>query len=80
MLGHVLRSEENCPGLLALRFAVEGSKRYKGRVGRHRCNLLDTLRDDLKTRHMMLRNVIDFENIKHIASDRVKWRKLFSNY
>ena len=80
MLGHVLRSEENCPALLALRFAVEGSKKYKGRVGRHRCNLLDTLRDDLKTRHMMLRNVIDFENIKHIASDRVKWRKLFSNY
>ena len=80
MLGHVLRSQENSPALLALRFAVEGSKIYKGRVGRHRCNLLDTIRDDLKNRHLMLKNANDFENIKHIASDRVKWRKLYHDY
>ena len=80
MLGHVLRSEENSPALLALRFAVERSKKYKGRVGRHRCNLLDTIPHDLKTCYLMLRNVFDFDNIKHIASDRVKWRKLYHEY
>ena len=80
MLGHVLRSQVNSPALLALRLAVEGSKIYKGRVGRHRCNLLDTILDDLKNRNLMLKNVNDFENIKHIASDRVKWRKLYHDY
>ena len=40
MLGHVLTSPETTPASLALHFAVIGSKKYKGRRGAHRTNLL----------------------------------------
>ena len=48
MFGHILRSPENSPASLALSFAVEELKKYKGRVGRHQINVLSILNDDLK--------------------------------
>ena len=50
MLGHILRSPENSPASLALRYAVVGYKiqNIKGRRGAHEMNLLKVIRKDLE--------------------------------
>ena len=34
-------------------------------------------KNDLMRRGINLKNLDDFDNIRHIASDRVNWKKLF---
>ena len=90
MFGHILRSQENSPASLALSFAVEGSKNYHGRVGRHRVNLLSTLKDDLKKipvsklsnnihlhKKLTLTSQNDINYLRSAAENRVEWNKLF---
>ena len=77
MFGHILRSPENSPAFLALHFAIEGANKYKGRIGRHRVNLLETLQKDLKERNLQLRNGKDLLQLRDIARNRTNWRSLF---
>ena len=77
MLGHVLRSQENSPSMLAFNFSIGGSNIYKARRGRHKTNLLSTLKQDLKSRNIKLNSLKDMYELRNIACDRVRWRKLF---
>ena len=43
MLGHVLHVPSDTPAQLAMQFALEGAKEYKGRCSRHQTNLLETI-------------------------------------
>ena len=52
-------------------------RNLKGRVGRHQCNLLKTLKNDLSDRDIKLVNTEDIYNLIFLAQDRPKWRKLF---
>ena len=49
---------------------------FKGRRGRPCLTLLDTIRSGLKRRKISnsLRSISDFENLRVIALDRVKWK------
>ena len=76
MLGHVLRSDMNSPAQAALSFAVNSMEHLPGRVGRHRENLLRTIKIDLGSRGMVLENQSDLLNIRQIAQNRQLWRNL----
>ena len=76
MFGHILRSDENTPAQLALHFAVNADATMKGRVGRHQNNLYRMLKNDLKNRVFLLNCTDDLEDLKVLASDRIKWRSL----
>ena len=90
MLGHILRSPENSPAALSLTFAIEGAKSHKGRIGRHKINLLKQLRDDLKSmpidrtseyaalrQRPTLRRVEDIVNLRMLALNRQLWRDIY---
>ena len=77
MFGHILRSTSNSPAVCSLFFAVNSMRDMKGRVGRHQCNLLKTLKNDLSDRDIKLVNTEDIYNLIFLAQDRLKWRKLF---
>ena len=55
---------------------AECNDSFKGRRGRPCITLLDTIRSDLKRRKISnsLRSISDFENLRVIALDRVKWK------
>ena len=78
MLGHTLRGVEDSPAYLSMLFAInaECNDSFKGRRGRPCLTLLDTIRSDLKRRKISnsLRSISDFENLRVIALDRVKWK------
>ena len=76
MFGHILRSDENTPAQLTLHFAVNADATMKGRVGRHQNNLFRILKNDLKNRDILLNCTDDLEDLKVLASDRIKWRSL----
>ena len=76
MFGHILRSDENTPAQLTLHFAVNADATMKGRVGRHQNNLFRILKNDLKNRDTLLNCTDDLEDLKVLASDRIKWRSL----
>ena len=70
--------EDNSPAALALRFAVNSSDMYKGRRGRPRINLFNTLQGELKDRHNIeLKSNNDLDELKLLASDRLVWRNMF---
>ena len=77
MLGHILRSDCMSPAQRALYFAVESSISMKGRVGRHQSNLFKCVLSDLNKRKIVLKNIADLYNLRHIASDRDGWKELF---
>ena len=77
LLGHVLRMDDNCPAVLALRYAITSADLYKGRVGRPRVNLFNTIQNDLKVHNKYLKTVDDFDEIRVLAHDRVLWRNMF---
>ena len=77
MLGHILRGSETSPAYLALNFTLDGSAKYKSRAGRHRINLFNTIKNDLKSRKIQLTRPEDITALREIASDRLKWRRLF---
>jgi len=78
MLGHTLRGVEDSPPYLSklLAFNAESNDSFNGRRGRPCLTLLDTIRSDLKRRNISnsLRSLSDFENLRVIALDRVKWK------
>ena len=76
LLGHILRMDDNCPAYLSLRFAVEKSNSLRGRIGRPRTNLLDTIKSDLSNHDLTLDSIDDLMVLKNIALDRVKWRNM----
>ena len=80
MLGHVLRSPENSPAQSALCFVVDYMKILPGRRGRHRMNLFKVIRDDLLFRGFSMNCYEDVLNMREIAGDRSKWRKLFTDF
>ena len=49
---------ENASAHLALHFALDGAKMYKGRVGRHQMGLLTILREDVERRDVTLRTAL----------------------
>ena len=77
MLGHILRSDECSPAQTALCFAIETSQRLTGRSGRHRISLLQTLKDDLELRRIILDDYYDLIYLRELANDRLLWKKLF---
>ena len=77
LLGHILRSDDNTPASLALRFAISSVEHLRGRVGRPRSNLLNTIQNDLKEHSIELKNIDDLENLKFKAHDRVAWKNMF---
>ena len=79
MLGHVLRSGESTPAYLSFRFACLSKGQYKGRRGAHRTNLYDIVIKDLLLKKVIpnkVMKVLDFNNLVHMAHDRVKWRNM----
>ena len=75
MFGHVLHMLEDTPTELSLQFAVAGSNRSRGQVGRHTTNLFDMLRSDLKEK---LRSGRDLVRLREMATDRTRWRGLLA--
>jgi hypothetical protein len=53
-VGHVLRSPENSPAQSVLCFAVDAMSCMPGRVGRHRVNLFQVIKKDLKLYNLEL--------------------------
>ena len=74
LLGHILRSDDNTPASLALRYAISSLDHFRGRVGRPRSNLLNTIQNDLKEHCIVLNTLEDLENLKFKAYDRVAWK------
>ena len=77
LLGHILRMDDNCPAVLALRFAVDTASSLRGRRGRPRTNLFSFIQADLKEHNMRLNSTDDFYELRDVASDRAKWRNMF---
>ena len=71
--------DDNCPPVLALRFALTSGDLYSGRRGRPRINLLGTIQDDLREHKLSLKTVDDLNNIRHLANDRSGWRGMFKH-
>ena len=78
LFGHILRSDECTPASLSLNFAVECMDSMKGRLGRHRVNLLMLLKNDMKERGIFLdfKSINDIVYLRNMASDRSAWRNL----
>ena len=71
MLGHVLRMDVSTPAQKALEFAVSGSTKYKSRAGRHRTNLLSTIREDVKIAGLgELKSAGHLQRLRETAADR----------
>ena len=77
LLGHILRMDDNCPAVLSLRYAIASADLYKGRLGRPRINLFNTIQNDLKRHGIVLRTVTDFDEVRYIARNKVLWRNMF---
>jgi len=75
LLGHILRSADDSPAALALKFAV--TTNCKGRVGAHRKNLFKIIVNDLTRRGLKLNSLNDLNKLKILADDRVAWRNKF---
>ena len=78
MLGYILRSGNGTPAFQSFMFAVTGTSNLKGRRGRHRTNLFDTIINDLKSRGILVRDQNELDNLIDIARDRDMWRELSS--
>ena len=48
-----------------------------GRLGRHRCNLLQHLKDDLYKRYILLETYDDVLHLRELAADRKYWKDLY---
>ena len=68
---------QDTPAQKALEFAVTGSKKYKGRKGRHCANLLSKLSADLKHRGLSLPTTVKkLLELRTLAGCREQWKKL----
>ena len=90
LLGHILRSPEDTPAALALSYAVAGSSHLKGRLGRHKINLLSLIRKDINRipvdifsknellhQKLKLKDQQDIDVLRRLAHDRSMWKRLF---
>ena len=77
LLGHILRMADNSPPVSALKFALTSSDMYKGRRGRPRISLLNTIQSDLKKYQLTLNDMSDFDNLRQIAMNKTIWRNMF---
>ena len=77
MFGHVLRMDDNCPAVLALRYAVASAEFLRGRRGRPRCNIFSTLVADLMDHDIPLKTIDDLESLRMIARDRANWKNMY---
>ena len=75
---HRLRVVEDSPAILSILFAINAETDiiFQGRHGRPSLNLLDLIRNDLKRKNIShsLRSISDFEDLRAIAIERVKWK------
>ena len=74
----ILRSQENSPAQSALCFVVDHVKYLSGRRGRHRINLFDVLKLDLKNRDILLNYYHDLLSLRIFASDKKNWQEIFT--
>ena len=72
LLGHILRSPENSLAQSALCFFINQVTILPGRRGRHRINLFDVLKSNLKNRDILLNDYSDLLSLRMLASDRKK--------
>ena len=80
MLGHVLRGPVDGPAYSSLTFVVN-SLQMKGRVGRPQTNLFSLIKQDLLNRNMHnMNNIDDLSNLRLLAFDRAKWRKMLDSF
>lgn len=80
LLGHILRSADDSPAALALKFAV--TTQCRGRVGAHRKNLFKTIENDLALRgfkNFKFNSLKKLNKLKILASDRFAWRDKFNS-
>ena len=74
-LGHNLRTkEDNCPGVMTLRCAVESASGLKACT-----NLFFFIQADLKQHNMRVNCTEDLTELRIVASERAKWINMFSN-
>ena len=78
LLGHILRSDDNCPASLAFRYAISSSETLRGRRGRPRTNLFSFIQNDLKEHDIILKNVDDLVELRMLAYNRALWRNMFT--
>ena len=78
MIGHVLRSSEDTPAFMSLKFAISMSETLVGRTSCHQMNLFQVIKKDLEIRKLDLKTLDDLDNLRNIASDRAKWRAKFT--
>ena len=80
--GHILRSADDSPAALALKFAVTISTQCRGRVGAHRKNLFKTIENDLALRgfkNFKSNSLEKLNKLKILACDRFAWRDKFNS-
>jgi len=77
MLGHVLRSSEDTPAYLSMKFAVSMSETVVGRQSCHQMNLFQVIQKDLQSRGLHLNNLDDLNRLREVAFDRAQWRAKF---
>ena len=77
LLGHILRMDDNCPPVNAMKFALNSSGLYKGRRGRPRITLLNTIQGDLKRHGLELNSISDFYSLREVAMNKATWRNMF---
>ena len=75
MIGKILRQDELHPGLSALKFAhkIIKSTKVRGRKGRHRINLYDTIKMDIKNAGLNFETSDDMARAIELAKDEKKW-------
>ena len=78
MLGHVLRSSEDTPAFLSIKFAIYMSETMVGRQSCQQMNLFQVIKKDLESRYLYLNNMNDFYRLRTLALDRGGWRALFN--
>ena len=77
LLGHILRMADNCPPLMAMKFALNSGNLFDGRRGRPRITLLNTIQADLKKHNLDLNSIEDFDSLRQVAMQKATWRNMF---
>ena len=57
----ILRMDDNCPPFLAMKYVLNSGSMFRGRSGRPRITLLNTIQADLKLHNVKFDDVDDFE-------------------
>ena len=52
----------------------------KGRLGRPQTNLFSLIKRDLLNRNMHMNNIDDLSNLRLLAFDRAKWKKMLDSF